>query len=61
MKDGNRAESKLNESPRKLDDPDMRKSSYSRRQIVLPFLVRIPSISRFLSSLVMALLSTVRY
>ena len=61
MKDGNRAESKSNESPHKLDDPDMRKSSYSRRQIFLPFLVRIPSISRFLSSLVMALLSTVRY
>ena len=28
MKDGNRAESKSNESPCKLDVPDMRKSSW---------------------------------
>ena len=37
MKDGNRAESKSNESPRKLDVPDMRKSSYSRRESVSSF------------------------
>lgn len=37
MKDGNRAESKSNESPRKLDVPDMRKSSYSRRTDISSF------------------------
>ena len=40
---------------------EMKIRLHSRRRIFLPFLVRIPSFSRFFNSLVMALLSTVRY